>query len=500
MSKKTAIYARYSSHAQDGGTSIEVQVEACGRELRPGQRREYVDRARTGRSMAGRESLLRLLDDAEAGQIDRVLVYKYDRLGRNLAETSAVIAQLEDCGVEVVSLTEGKDALARGMHLVISEHYSRVLAERTRDGLIKRFEQKAWTGGPPPYGYRIVEDDGLKRLQIDETEAEVIRSIFADYLAGRGLKEIARRLHERDVPTRRGGPWTFSSVRSIIRNEVYAGRVSFNRRQFRLNRKTGRRVPQWRDADEVLSWQDESLRIIPADDYAKVEAKLARRARPSARPRSSLTVRPFTGLLYCENGHRCYSRCSKNGKGEYRYYSCSLRQRTSKDACDVTAAVREDKLIDQVTGILGDVFADAEGVIEEATALAERELDSSKAEANRIKSQLGELDSEIASLTRLLTDPQMEAGARKAVIRQIGGLESRRERLHDASAAVLDGAGKTIGRVKQAVKQAFAEAKESLATLATPLELHEFIEEFVGPLTLRRDGTVVPSCESRPRY
>jgi len=182
MTKKTAIYARYSSHAQDGGTSIEVQVEACSHGLQSGQFREYVDRARTGRSLAGRESLLRLLDDAETGKIDRVLVYKYDRLGRNLAETSAIIAQLEDSGVEVVSITEGKDALARGMHLVISEHYSRVLAERTRDGLMKRFEQGARTGGPAPYGYEIeTTETGLHRLRINEQEAKTVRLVFEMY-------------------------------------------------------------------------------------------------------------------------------------------------------------------------------------------------------------------------------------------------------------------------------------------------------------------------------
>jgi len=499
MSKITAIYARYSSHAQDGGTSIEVQLEACSRGLQAGTFREYVDRARTGRAMAGREALLRLLDDAEAGRVARVLVYKYDRLGRNLAETSAIIAQLEDCGVEVASLTEGKDALARGMHLVISEHYSRVLAERTRAGLIKRFEQRAWTGGPPPYGYRIVEEDGLKRLRIDETEAEVVRGIFAEYLAGKGFKEIARGLHQRGVPTRRGGPWTFSSVRSILRNTVYAGKVSFNRRRFRLNRKTGRRVPQWRDADEVLSWEDESLRIIPPGDYARVEARLAERARPDCRPRSSVSIRPFTGLIYCENGHRCYSRRSKNRKGEYYYYGCSVRQRSSKDACDVAATVREDKLLEAITAAFQGVFSDTEAIIAEATAEAQRMMNSSKAEAERIENQLQELDGEIASLTRLLLDPDMEARARKAIIRQLGALEARRDRLHDASAALLDRAGQAVDQVGEAVRRAFREAKESLADVATPLELHEFLEEFVGPITLRRDGTVVPGCESRPR-
>ncbi|HUU97560.1 MAG TPA: recombinase family protein, partial [Phycisphaerae bacterium] len=83
----TAIYARYSSHAQDGGTSIDVQIDACSRGL-DGDVKQYVDRAKTGRSLAGREALLQLLADAEAREFDRVLIYKYDRLGRNLAESS----------------------------------------------------------------------------------------------------------------------------------------------------------------------------------------------------------------------------------------------------------------------------------------------------------------------------------------------------------------------------------------------------------------------------
>jgi len=499
MTRKTAIYARYSSHAQDGGTSIEVQIDACSRGLAAGDFRQYADRAKTGRSMAGREALLRLLDDAEAGKIDRVVVYKYDRLGRNLAETSAIIAQLEDCGVDVASVSEGKDALARGMHLVISEHYSRVLAERTRDGLIKRFEQRAWTGGPPPYGYRIVEEDGLKRLRIDETEAEVIRGIFGDYLSGMGLKAIAKSLYDRGVPTRRGGPWTFSSVRSIIRNEVYSGKVSFNRRKFRLNRKTGRRVPQWRNSDEVLSWEDESLRIIGREDYAKVRAKLAARARPDCRPRSSVSIRPFTGLIYCENGHRCYSRRSKNRKGDYYYYACSVRQRTSKDACDIAVTVREDKLIKSITATFQDVFSDTEAIIVEATAEAERMMASNKEEATSIKRQLAELDNEVASLMRLLIDPDIDSRAKQAISRQIGDLEARREQLHGAASTLVDKADDAVGQLGQAVRQAFGEAKESLGDIATPLEMHEFVEKFVGPMTLLRDGSVVPGCESGPR-
>ena len=499
MKKATAIYARYSSHAQDGGTSIEVQLDACGKGLEPASFREYVDRARTGRSMVGREALLRLLADAEAGQIDRVLVYKYDRIGRNLAETSAIIAQLEDSGVEVVSVTEGKDQLARGMHLVISEHYSRVLAERTRDGLMQRFKQHASTGGPPPYGYQSLEENGTKRLRVNEGEAAIVRGIFGDYLSGKGFKEIAHDLHRRNVPTRRGGPWTFASVRAILRNLVYTGKISFNRRRFKLSRKTGHRVPEWRDGRDVVSWEDESLRIIGASDHAEVVRRFAERARPDAHPRASNSIRPFTGLIDCENGHRCYSRRSKNRKGDYYYYACGVRQRTSKDVCDNAAVVREDLLVRDITQAFAEVFTDAESIIAEATAEAEQMVGSSREESARVKSQLAEIDREIAALTRLMVDPDMEAAARKALIRQMSELETRRDSLQGAVSVMLAEANDTIDGLAEAVRQAFAEARESFTTIATPLEMHEFVEQVVGPLTLQRDGTVVPGSKSRRR-
>lgn len=135
-SRADALYARYSSHAQDDSTSIEVQIESCER-ASGGSCEVYIDRARTGRAMAGREELLRLLADAEAGKIGRVFVYKFDRLGRD-AETHTVVRDLEDLGIEVISATEGKEALSRGIQLVVAEHYSRQLAERTREGVEKK--------------------------------------------------------------------------------------------------------------------------------------------------------------------------------------------------------------------------------------------------------------------------------------------------------------------------------------------------------------------------
>ncbi len=496
MKQSVAIYARYSSHAQDGGTSIEVQLDACRRDLEPDSYHEYIDRARTGRSMAGREALLRLLADTEAGQIERVLVYKYDRLGRNLAETSAIIAQLEDSGIEVGSATEGKDALARGMHLVISEHYSRVLAERTRAGLVKRFEQRAWTGGPPPYGYRIEKTEGgLHRLAINEEEAAVVRWVFQVYTTESvGLKALARRLDKRGIPTRRCPMWAHTSVRRILTNSTCVGRIVYNRRRFKLNKRTGRRVPVWRDESEHLVQNDERLRIIEDDTFTEVQNRLALHARPG-RDKGQLLApayRPFTGMIFCEVcGSVCYRRTSKNSKGEYHYYGCGCRQRNGRDACGNAGSIREDVLMERITRTYEDIFTDADSIIEDAIEEARKLMQSNRGELRRVRGKIGELDKKIGSLTRLLVDSDIDSTAKRAVSRQIGELEVERERLQQVVAELANDANDNTARLASAVRQALAEAQESLAMVATPPEMRDFIEQYVGPMVLKPDGEIV---------
>src|SRR6202453_263211 len=270
------VYARYSSHKQDDGTISEVQLESCHRAA-DGPCVDYIDRARTGRAIGGRIQLIKLIDDAEAGRIGRVFVYKFDRLGR-AAETHSMVAHLEECGGEVISATEGKEALSRGIQLVVAEHYSKALAERTFAGLVKRFEAKQWTGGNPCYGYRVIDDLGKKRLAVNPNEAEVVRSLFESYLSEAvGVKELASRLREQGVPTRKGAEWCFTTVRGILTNSMLVGQVRFNRRRMKLNKDTGLRIPRMKDEAEHLRYSDELLRIISDDDFKAVQEKLIAR-------------------------------------------------------------------------------------------------------------------------------------------------------------------------------------------------------------------------------
>jgi hypothetical protein len=436
---------------------------------------------------------LRLLADADAGKIERVVVYKYDRLGRNLAETSAIIAQLEDSGVEVASVTEGKDALARGMHLVISEHYSRALAERTHAGLVKRFEQRSWTGGPAPYGYMVETlENGLHRLKVNPQEAEVVRWLFETYTSESiGMKGLARRLRGKGIPTRKCPIWTFTSVRRILTNDICIGRLVYNRRRFKLNKNTGRRVPVWRDPSEHFVQQDESLRIVPDEMFEEAARRIAEHARGSNGQLRAPAHRAFTGLIFCEVcGSVCYHRFSKNRKGEYHYYSCGCRQRNGSEICGNGGAVREDVLIQAVTQTYQRLFDNVDTLVEEVLREARKLADANRNEVQRVRGQIAEIDRKIGPMTRLLADPDIDATAKKAVSRQLGELEVGRERLLALSVELAEQANQDTERLARSVRKALDEARETLATAATPTELREFIEQFVGPMVLRPDGTV----------
>ena len=487
-----ACYARYSSHAQDGGTSIDLQVDACHKSS--GRRcRDYIDRARTGRSVAGRAEMLKLLEDAEAGKIGRLFVYKYDRLGRS-AETHTVVAQLEECGVEVISATEGRDSLARGVQLVVAEHYSKLLAENTRNGLLQRFEQGAWTGGPPPYGYRLYKDSDLTKLAIDDAEAEIVRGLFDTYRTESiGSKELARRLRKRGVATRKGGPWSYNSVMSILLNPVYTGKVVYNQRRFKLIKSTGRRVPQKKNAEEHVSRQEERLRIISETDFNAVQAKAAERSKVTSKPKIKKGERPFTGLLFCAKcGAPCNARLSRNARGTYYYLLCGKRQRLGKDCCDSGESVREDLLIKRITDTFMSLFQDTKAIIAEALPAARQMLRAAGEEDKRLQKEIGECDHKMADLMKFAQDPEFAQvpEARKAVIREIGEVEARRELMKSQLAQLKDNQGQSPEGLAKAVGRALAEARESLTNITSPSQMREFLSQFVGEMLLGEDGTI----------
>ena len=202
---------------------------------------EYEDAGKSGKSIEGRASFCRMMDDIRAGKdgISYVLVFKLSRFGRNAADVLSTLQIMQDFGVNLICVEDGIDSSKDAGKLMISVLSAVAEIEReniriqTMEGRIQKAREGRWNGGFAPYGYRLV--DG--RLEINEEEAPAIRTIFdqyvntnigttglAKYLENHGIHKIQRQNGKNPL-------FASSTIQKILKNPVYCGKIAFGRRR-----------------------------------------------------------------------------------------------------------------------------------------------------------------------------------------------------------------------------------------------------------------------------
>ncbi len=249
-----ALYARVSTEDQAERGTVQSQLDFLRRhcELYGVQIvGEYIDDGISGAvALDHREAGQRLLTDAEAGRFGAVLVYRLDRLARDLRILLDTSAALERLGVALKSATEPLDTATAHGRLILqmlgsfAEFEKNSIKDRMSVGRDRVAGIGKYTGGPIPYGYDV-DEDGLfvpsARLvpQVGVTEAELVREIFHRIASGEtSLNAECRRLTDLGVPRQaryagkdgkagaiyfRTGRWSFSSLSSILHNPAYKG-------------------------------------------------------------------------------------------------------------------------------------------------------------------------------------------------------------------------------------------------------------------------------------
>ena len=221
-----AAYARFSSDSQRD-ESIEIQLEAITRfvESRGWTLGDsYTDYAISG-TREDRPSFNRCVADALEGRFDVLVVLKIDRFARNVIFAQETKRKLFAAGVELWSVREGQvdntpeGFLKGGINDLFAEYYSRNLAVTVKGGIRKSAEQLK-SAGRRIYGYTQDERD---RFIVDPARAEVVRSMFEDYVAGRTMREICDALNERGIRNIRGNTWKITTLGNILKNPAYKG-------------------------------------------------------------------------------------------------------------------------------------------------------------------------------------------------------------------------------------------------------------------------------------
>lgn len=269
-SLRCAVYTRKSTeHGLDQEfNSLDAQREACeayiksqtslGWRLIP---QHFDDAAYSGGNLE-RPALKRLLCEIQLGRIDVVVVYKIDRLTRSLADFAKLVETFDAHSVSFVAVTQqfntttSMGRLTLNILLSFAQFERELASERVKDKVAASRKKGKWTGGTSPLGY----DAKDKKLVVNKTEAQTVRTIFELYLEVRSFGKLVGELDRRRIVTKRrntkvakyrgGIPFTYGPLAHLLKNRIYLGEIHHGGKWFKgehaaiLDRETFERVQQ----------------------------------------------------------------------------------------------------------------------------------------------------------------------------------------------------------------------------------------------------------------
>lgn len=236
-----AIYSRKSKFTGKG-ESIENQIELCKRYVQMHWEEDmdnqivvYEDEGFSGKTL-DRPRFKDMMEDARKGKISSIIVYRLDRISRNIGDFAQLIEQLNDMHIAFVSIKEQFDTsspMGRAMMYiasVFSQLERETIAERIQDNMKELAKTGRWLGGITPTGYRSKEVSSItaqgklkKTYQLEQIpeEIEIVKIIYRIFLETASFKETERFLMEYGYKTRNKKPFSRFTIKGILSNPVY---------------------------------------------------------------------------------------------------------------------------------------------------------------------------------------------------------------------------------------------------------------------------------------
>ena len=450
--KKCYTYTRVSTIAQVDGFSLEAQqsrirqfaeykeLEIVG---------EYCDAGRSGHSIKGRPAFMEMMDDitSEKDDISFVLVFKLSRFGRNAADVLKSMQFLADYDVDLICVDDSIDSSTQGGRLTLA--ILSAVAEIEREninvqfmaGKMQKLMDGGWTGGPVPYGYRIAD----KKLVTEPQEAEIVRLIFTRYLQPDGqINAVVRWLNENGYRRTVKGveqPFNFYFVSHILRNPIYSGRITYNRR---TNSEKIRQNPK-----EVISVRGKHEALVSEEDWERAQKKRECFSGRNEKKDNPERISMLSGLVKCPacgNGMVVLKNkgVNKNHGGYYKilyYYGCRNHRKSEGRICDFRHTYNQEKLDAAVLEIISQVTGTHE--FQEAFARAIGDRSSEEACEAELKALRKELHSQEHLKYKL-----------GAVLDNLDVIDENYDREYESILAEMDTVYERMGQLQKQIENA----------------------------------------------
>ncbi len=509
-----AVYARKSNDQNDVAEeqkSVTRQIDGARAFISSkgwtlDERHVYSDDGVSGALFANRPQFQRMMVDAEAGVFEAIVFFDIDRFGRDGRRSMEALYTLADLDVSIWDYSTGLELdldslegeMSAFMKTRFAQQYRDQVRKHTRDSHRRKAEQGFVTGGKV-FGY-----DNHRRTKgetirvINETEASVIRDIFARYATGNGAYSIAGALNRMGAPSPRaqqGRPngWSVSTIREVLKRPLYRGEIVYGKTKSasgRELRKLKTRKGRARERAQIKTPEEtwirlpvnESLRIVDAELAARVDARRTDRrtrylsslgAKHGKRPERAWGKYLLTGgLLVCPTcgGH------FEGLKYPKQVYVCATRRR-KPGKCPNTLALpmdfADDIVLDMVEGeILGTKF------IEELLAMVDQGESDNVARLTADRDRLrGEVENLVRSIASGVPADTVAPGIREREL-EISRLEVRLRTPRQQP---------NIEKLRDALTQRAAEWKATLRS--EPKVARLLLRRLIGPLVLYDEST-----------
>lgn len=246
-----------------------------------------------------------MIEDMKNGKINKIVVYKLDRLTRSIKDLESICTMLEEynCSLESVAEEINTDT-ANGkffirMITILAQLEIERTSERTKFGLVGA-AKKGHLSGRPPLGYKKIDND--KGIFIDEIQADVVRRIFKLYLDGMAVNSICKLFNEEEILNRK---WPTTTVDKILSNQIYIGNMEYGKRT----------------DNTIQIFEDVVPAIIDKTTFECVQKRKEKNLKNFTRKLTYI----FMQKIKCPKCNKIMGGCSSTSKNneKHLYYKCA---------------------------------------------------------------------------------------------------------------------------------------------------------------------------------
>ena len=330
---KIAIYIRVSTHWQIDKESLPLQrsdlINYCKLILGTDNFVVFEDAGYSAKNFE-RPDFQRMMSRVRAGEFSHILVWKIDRISRNLLDFATLYKELKELGVTFVSKNEQFDtstAIGEAMLkiiLVFAELERNMTSERVTAAMLSRASDGKWNGGRVPYGYTY--DKETKGFVINEEEGKVVKLMYDLYDEKRSLLSVSKELNARGYRSRKGVAWSPVTVGNIMRSPFYIGTFRYNYRNENSESWSFKPESEW------IMTVGHHPQLVTQEQWNRVVTtmKSQRRGQPGhGKTFNRENVHIFAGLLtcgYCGSLMRASQDRKRNDYWRPSIYSCSRKR------------------------------------------------------------------------------------------------------------------------------------------------------------------------------